>query len=114
MLSLFATCRPASTNSTAPCSQRATPKRKGTARPRPSPSIQPYARNAFLATLRLDPAIRGLSVISNLAALLNLHYHERHIVTLWLAVRKIGHFGQNAFNDFPWCHSAAGLQQSLK
>src|SRR5215472_2960584 len=51
---------------------------------------------------------------SNVAPLLNLHYHERYIVTLWLVIYKVGYFSQNAFNDFPRRHSAARPQQALE
>jgi hypothetical protein len=53
-------------------------------------------------------------VISNVASLLNLHYHERHIITLWLVICKVGYFGQDAFDDFPRRHSAARSQQALE
>ena len=31
---------------------------------------------------------------SDFASLLNLHYHERYVIALWLAICKVGQFGQ--------------------
>src|SRR5215472_3801548 len=56
----------------------------------------------------------GYQVTSNVATVLNLHHHERHIVTLRLAICKVGHFSEDAFNDFARRHSAAGPQQALE
>jgi hypothetical protein len=48
----------------------------------------------------LLPVARALAVTSNVAAFLNFHYHERHVVVLWLAICKVGHLSQDALNDF--------------
>src|SRR6516162_9862934 len=61
-----------------------------------------------------DRQLADYQATSNVAPLLNLHYHKRYIVTLWLVIYKVGYFGQNAFNDFPRRHSAARPQQALE
>ena len=43
---------------------------------------------------------RGCAGTSNITALLYLHDHERHVISLWFAMCKLRYVRQDAFDDF--------------
>src|SRR5215469_983639 len=50
---------------------------------------------------KVDAAHRSRVVTnSNIAALLYLHDHERHVISLWLTMCKVRYIRQDAFEDF--------------
>ena len=49
--------------------------------------------------------------LSNTAALLHLHHHQRHIIPLRLAIRKSAHLIQDAFDDLLRCSAPTRAQQ---